>query len=288
MNNDIKFAILGAITGDVLGVPYEFKKRNSFNCVDLIEGGVWQQPLGSWSDDSSMILALIDSIIEKKQIDYNDIMYRFGLWFYQNWYTPFGTCFDSGETCTRAIEKFYNKTSYDKCGGTDIMSNGNGALMRIIPMAFLNVSDDVIKQVAGLTHNHEISHSCCLTYVNIAKGLIKDKNFDKTDKFKHLILQNINIRDITKLTRDEIKSSGYVVDTLEAALWCLYNTNNFEECVLTAVNLGKDTDTVGCVVGGLAGIKYQSIPQKWLDKIPLSYPNKLIEQFITTIEENNL
>lgn len=277
---DLQNALFGAIVGDAVGVPYEFTKRDTFTCTEMTEGGVWQQPLGSWSDDSSLILATIDSCITSKTICQKDLLYHFCLWFYQNWYTPFDVCFDSGETCTRAIEKFYNGTPANECGGTDKMDNGNGALMRIIPLAFTNASDDKIKEVAGVTHNHDISHQCCVTYIKIARELLIDKNFDKSEKFKEYINNNPYIRDITILNREDINSGGYVVDTLEASLWCLINSNSYKDCVLKAINLGRDTDTTACVAGALAGIKFGDIPDEWINNLPqLNYLNTLINQF---------
>lgn len=279
-------SILGAIIGDILGVPYEGNKRGTFNCTDMVEGGTWGQPLGSWSDDSSMMLATIDSIIECKQINVENIMRKFVDWYNYDRYTTFNYCFDIGGTCLNAILKYMGTPNIKAidCGGTNEYSNGNGALMRILPLAFTNADENLIKQVCAITHNHTISHSCCLTYIKIARGLLQDNNFDRTQESKNIISENPYIRNVFELKEQNIKSGGYVVDTLEATLWCLINSNSYEECVLKAVNLGSDTDTTACVAGGLAGLKFQYIPNKWYNCETLTYPKTLIENFINSLD----
>lgn len=255
MNKKIKDAVYGFAVGDALGVPYEFKKRGSFKCSNMIGYGTWDQPEGTWSDDTSMLLATCDSIREKRKIDTYDIMYRFGQWVYKGAYTAHGDCFDIGCTTAKAISNFNRGVHVSECGLSDEMSNGNGSLMRILPLAFVpNVDYETIKEVSALTHAHEISKQKCCEYVDIVKRLLLGQ--DVETQFKNV-------------KRKEIMSTGYVVDSFNAALWCFENTNNYKDCVLEAVNLGGDTDTIAALAGGLAGIKYgfEDIPTEWVDKL---------------------
>lgn len=263
MNKKLKDAIYGLAVGDALGVPFEFKKRLTFYCNDMIGNGTHKQPIGTWSDDTSMTLATCDSIKNFGSINCDDIRDRFEKWLFNKQYTPFGEVFDCGFTCSEAI--------YNKEGFNDIMSNGNGSLMRILPLAFIpDISDEQIKDVSAITHAHDISKEGCLFYVRIAQGLIKgddlskliDKIVDENSIYKRL-------RYINSIQEDQIKSTGYIVDTLEAAIWCIANTKNYKDCVLQAVNLGDDTDTIAAVAGGLAGIiyGYNNIPMEWINNL---------------------
>lgn len=259
----LKDAIYGLVVGDALGVPFEFKERGTFHCSDMIGNGTHKQPIGTWSDDTSMSLATCDSIKNIKCVDCDDIRKRFEKWLFNEQYTPFGKVFDCGFTCSEAI---YNKKGFD-----DIKSNGNGSLMRILPLAFIpNISDNEIKSVSAITHAHNISKEACVIYVRIAQGLIKGmklskiipKLVDNESIYKRLIMMD-------SILEDEIKSTGYVVDTLEASIWCILHTDNYKDCVLKAVNLGGDTDTIAAVAGGLAGIiyGYEDIPIKWINNL---------------------
>lgn len=253
-SNKLRNAVYGFAVGDALGVPYEFKQRGTFRCTDMIGHGTWGQPAGTWSDDTSMLLATCDSIRERGKIDLYDIMNNFILWRFTNAYTARGEVFDVGGTTEYALQNYKMTHSISNCSLTDEMSNGNGSLMRILPLAFCDdVTEDDIKNVSALTHGHDISKAACVTFINITRCFINDPDF--------------KLR--TEATEDKIKSSGYVVDTLGAALWCVATTNSYRDCVLKAVNLGEDTDTVAAIAGGLAGIKYgyDAIPAEWLEKL---------------------
>lgn len=156
----LKDAIYGLAIGDALGVPYEFLKRGEFECTDMIGNGTHNQPEGTWTDDTSMTLATCMSIKNKKHIDVEDIRKEFEEWMFNNKYTPFDEVFDWGTTCSNAI--------YDKKGCDDEWSNGNGSLMRIIPLAFVNdITDEEIENVSAITHAHSISKEGCVYYVTI-------------------------------------------------------------------------------------------------------------------------
>lgn len=269
--------IMGLVVGDALGVPFEFKKRDTFKATDMVGYGTYNLPAGTWSDDSSMTLATVDALITYKgKINLDEIMLNFSHWYSEGKFTPYGQCFDIGNTTRFAINKFLKGFNISDCGCCGVNDNGNGSLMRILPLAFIPCSYNEINAVSGLTHSHAISKQGCRLYLAVAEQILKGNGF------RHILTDAIfcneysRIRDIYKLTRDEIKSTGYVVDTLEAALWCLYHTNNYKDCVLTAVNLGGDTDTIAAVAGGLAGLLYgcggnNGIPKEWIKQIHRRY-----------------
>lgn len=249
--------IMGLAVGDALGVPYEFRKRDTFKCEGMTGWGTHNQPPGTWSDDTSLTLATMASLIECGKVDLEHIMRNFAEWYFNGHYTAHGEAFDCGNTTADSIWRFVvNGAGVHKCGGRDIKDNGNGALMRILPLAFLANGERWVNGVSGLTHAHRISRACCWSYVSIAKAIMDDT---KTGIELPYFLR-------------EIKSSGYVVDTLKAAVWCLLTTDTYRDCVLTAVNLGEDTDTTAAVAGGLAGLFYgvggeKGMPEEWIDQI---------------------
>lgn len=270
--------IMGLVVGDALGVPVEFANCSKCEITDMIGYGVYNQPLGTWSDDSSMTLATLESIGRLGKIDYVDIMNNFVKWFLHGDFTPHGEVFDVGRTTSIAIGRYINGISIDHCGCRNVIDNGNGSLMRILPLVFVPHTERDISKVSGLTHAHQVSKTACSIYIYLAEKLISGmpikeaicslaylEPVKETYEFKRLSY-------IGELSRDEVDTSAYVVGTLEAALWCLWRTNNYRDCVLTTVNLGGDTDTIAAVAGGLAGIAYgcggeNGVPQKWIDKI---------------------
>ncbi len=251
----LRDAIYGFAVGDALGVPYEFIKRGIFTCTDMIGFGTWNQEVGTWSDDTSMTLATCKSIKDKGYIDINDIQNNFKKWLFEEKFTANGKTFDVGGTTHEALSLGY--------GLDDYYSNGNGSLMRILPLAFTDASDEEIRKVSAITHAHEISMSACVNYVHIARDLLNNKPY-------------IN-EELKNKSEDEIQSTGFVLNTLEASLWCILNSNSYKKAVLKAVNLGDDTDTTAAVTGGLAGIiyGYESIPKEWIQKLK---NKKLIEE----------
>lgn len=259
----LKDAIYGLAVADAVGVPYEFSARGTFNATDMTGFGTYNQVPGTWSDDTSMTIATCYSIKTKGCIDTADILIQFRKWMLDGAFTPHNSTFDIGNTTSVALRQGF--------GCNDERSNGNGSLMRIIPLAFVpDITDAQIEAVSSLTHAHIISRAACIIYVGIAKELINGTsvmdavrtNVKSGSFYKKLLT-------IDKASEDEIKSSGYVVDTIEAAIWCVATTDNYRDCVLKAVNLGSDTDTVAAVAGGLAGIIYgtRGIPEKWLDTL---------------------
>jgi len=312
----VKDGILGFAIGDSLGVPVEFLSRNFLNeypVVDMMDCGVHNQVKGTWSDDTSMILATIDGINNCNDIDYLQLMENFCLWINSQKYTPHGEVFDVGNTTYHALDNFlFGDTSPVMCGGNRVNDNGNGSLMRILPLAyyfFYNpVSDlemsEVINNVSSLTHRHPISCMGCYLYTKFAISLLEGKNFNEaynklqksdvsmySDEVKNVYKRVLSgeLNDIK--TSDDIKSSGYVVDTLEASLWCCLTGVNYETSVLKAVNLGEDTDTIGALTGGLCGIKYgiTDIPEKWLNcLVKKDYIEDLCVKFENALEHKKV
>ena len=293
----IKTVMVGHAVGDALGVPVEFASREELKnapVTDMEGYGTYPVPAGAWSDDTSMSLAALDAL-SKEEFSWDDVMINFGKWLQEGEYTPTGECFDAGKTCVMAILNYFsNKLSPNECGGASEHSNGNGSLMRIHPfvlyasLTMLNGNSEdywswmgFIKQASSLTHAHDRSVMGCTIYGYILTFLMREssgeslkkgiefagKDLDYLPEFEHY--KRIFEPDFDKLPETEIKSSGYVVDTMEAAVWCLLTTDSYEKCVLKAVNLGDDTDTVAAVAGGLAGLLYgyDAIPQKWIDRL---------------------
>ena len=292
--------VMGVIIGDALGCPVQFMDRDEIKERGLVTGmegyGTYNMPPGTWTDDGSMTLAALDSIRELGTIDLEDIMTRFVDWYEDDEYTPFGEAFDMGNTCSHAIEDFERTHDVLTCGGISERSNGNGSLMRIMPVclyAYRYIKDigtavKVIHDVSGLTHNHLRSRIGCGLYYFCVAGIIDGAGsmterlqqglndgfaFYEKDIANRVELSHYGrIRNLTEFAdtpEDKIKSSGYVVDSMEAAIWSLINTDSFEAALLQAVNLGDDSDTVGAIAGGLAGLYYgyAGIPQIWLEAI---------------------
>ena len=253
-------AIYGVAVGDALGVPFEFKTRGTFKAQIMTGNGTHRQPAGTWSDDTSLTLATCYSIKRKGGIDLDDIMACFRAWLFNNEFTAGGKVFDCGGTTNKAINQGH--------GERGIHSNGNGSLMRIIPLAFIEgVTDRQIRDVSALTHGHIISATACVIYVRLAQKLLEGKTFlQALEETKIKGKDFVFLKNILDYQEKDIKSGGYVLDTLAAALWCLSNTSSYKEAVLKAVNLGADTDTTAAVTGGLAGIIYgkENIPAVWL------------------------
>ena len=291
--------MMGVIVGDALGCPVQFMGRSEIArraagpVKGMESGGAYHMPEGTWTDDSSMALAALDSIRELGEVDLEDIMTRFVDWHEDGEYTPFGEPFDMGNTCSLAIEKFEREHDSMTCGGTSERSNGNGSLMRIMPACLyaydrkLSIADAVktVHEIGGLTHNHLRAKIACGLYYfcvraildrkgtlieQLQKGLDEGVAYYEKDIAGRVELSYDgrlgNLEEFAAVPEDEIKSSGYVVDSIEAAVWSLIRTDSFKDCLLTAVNLGDDADTVGAIAGGLAALYYgyEGIPEEWL------------------------
>lgn len=267
----LKSAVYGFAVGDALGVPHEFKERGTFQCEGMDEYGTHKQPKGTWSDDTSMLIATCDSIKQNKgKINVEDIAYRFWKWLFQAHYNCNGMVFDVGNTTHAALRKWSEVQDASICGGTGQYDNGNGGLMRILPLAYVDARVQELFEVCGITHNTELSQRACLIYTDAIEQAEEYKKLDEIDFNYYGTFPGFErLAELPNLTEDQIKSTGYVVDTLEAALWCFVMTDNYRDCVLKAVNLGGDTDTIAALAGGLAGAAYgmESIPEEWIETL---------------------
>lgn len=248
-NRKLVDAVFGLAIGDALGVPYEFKDRGEFECTEMTGYGNHGQPAGTWSDDTSMTIATAKSIKDNGgKIVPVDIRDNFVAWADDEGFNANGVGFDIGSATWVALSTGEPQTGE--------RSNGNGSLMRILPLAFAECIDEEVMQVSAITHGHEISMHACVIYVRIARRLLAGESIH--DIIPTLMYEEPfdRLRKIDQLPEKEVESSGYVVHTLEAALWTLAKYDNFRDTVLAAVNLGDDTDTTAAVAGGLAGIVY--------------------------------
>lgn len=310
-NNQYLGAIIGHAVGDAMGFPTEFSKREELlqnPVIEMIDSPDVGQPAGSWSDDTAMEIATIDSFIQKKYFDYKDIMDKWVKWISKSEYTPTGVAFDIGRTCLKAIKKFCNGTAPLQCGSTSINENGNGSLMRILPVALYAYSkklDDtsihkLTNEVSSLTHAHEVSRLGCYIYVQFIICLLKGNT--KQEAYKHiqdLDYRSFRMDSIHHYARilneqiefqilDNIKSTGYIVDTLVSAMWIFMNAQHYKEAIIASTNIGGDTDTIGAIVGSMAGIYYgfEDIPSSWLDKLQRKdYLMELVDRFEKSVNE---
>lgn len=302
--NKVRDALLGLAVGDALGVPVEFRDREQLDrhpVTNMREYGTHQQPLGTWSDDSSLAFCLAESLC--LGYDLKDQSQRFIDWKSKSYWTPHGSLFDIGVTTSRAIDTLIRilRNKDEASLGllkyeADEYTNGNGSLMRIMPLYFyLNhngkseskrIEDqfDAIWESSALTHGHIRSAVACLVYLVMADEIVVGK--DKVEAYNNMkgrmksffLRQNLdgyeerkfyNIieKDISTFERHEIGSGGYVMESLEASLWCFLTNDDYKSTALAAVNLGDDTDTTGAIAGGLAGLYYgeAGIPKDWID-----------------------
>jgi ADP-ribosylglycohydrolase len=304
LSDRILSIIIGGAIGDALGVPVEFKTRSTFKVTDMTGHGTYNQPKGTWSDDTSLTLCLMENVIESG--DDESLMRKFSDYLAHGYMTPYDECFDIGGTTARAIEAFRRGTPAHRCGQTGENENGNGSLMRIAPAAFLGINNDdfqsrveLVERYSGLTHAHPRSLFGCILYVEylrrLFRGMAKEEALDDAitmsaglrkyeGQFSHY--SRILSGEIKTLERDAIRSGGYVVDTFEAAMWCFLRHDTYRDTVLEAVNLGGDTDTTGIVAGSLAGMFYgiENIPPEWLNQLAkIEYIKALCIQFAKAI-----
>ena len=280
-------SLWGALIGDALGVPVEFKDRATVQAnpvKDMREYGTHHQPRGTWSDDGAMILCTIDSLLSH-EFNLDDIGGRFVRWMQEGLWTAHGEVFDMGGTTSTALMHIANGTPAKMAGGKHEDSNGNGSLMRILPVVLrfeaepLESFADYISKASSITHGHARAQMACVFYGLMVRQLMNGwkqqpaldsvraefadfyARSSELNRFRHLLED-----DFPSLPEPEVVSTGYVLHTLHASLWCLLTTQNFRDCVLKAVNLGGDTDTTGCVAGGLAGVVcgLNNIPPEWV------------------------
>lgn len=300
MEDRIKGGFLGLAVADALGVPVEFKEREELK-EDPVTGmrafGTHHQPAGTWSDDSALAFCLADALLEG--YDLGRIADNIIKWYDEGYWSAHGKVFDVGIYTAQAIENLKKGIPPMHSGNTEEGSNGNGSLMRIFPVLFLIKDKPIderfktIAEISSITHAHIRSVIACFIYIEFAISLydVKDiieayidmqkrvvaflqfKNIcsiEELNKFHRILeikVENYEVESLLNCEEVDILSNGYVINTLEASIWCFIKSKNYREVVLKAVNLGKDTDTVACIAGGLAGFYYgaNAIPQEWLE-----------------------
>lgn len=320
--NTWKSGIMGVVVGDALGCPVEFSttgEREADPVTGMRGGGTFGLPAGSWTDDSSLTLAGLDSLGKFGFFNPADILYRFALWLTKGEYTPFGEAFDIGNTTEQAISSYMIHQDWKTCGGASEWDNGNGSLMRIMPFCLFcadcelagkmseNAAMRTIHEASALTHNHMRAKIACGLYYCMVREILRrqpewagpgeevsidflqrglDAGFafyeeneiaDATGAWKQKDIKAElayfkRIRDLHELaqtSKSEIRSGGYVIETIEAVLWSLARTQSFRYALLEVVNLGHDTDTTAAIAGGLAGLcyGYDAIPEEWITVI---------------------
>jgi ADP-ribosyl-[dinitrogen reductase] hydrolase len=285
-------ALFGVAVGDALGVPVEFKSRYFLkdNPVTEMMGYMcWNQPPGTWSDDSSLTFCSAESLT--KDLDIEQMAIIFVKWMQQGYWGAHNKVFDIGGTTRYSLARIVKGESAKYSGNFFEEDNGNGSLMRILPLVFhlknekdINVIYQTVKEVSSITHAHFRSVFACFIYIVYAIELLKGKDKFQAYNQMKIILddfvpnKDFNNREIQLFDRllkaniidfeeDKIHSSGYVLHSLEASFWCVLNSNSYAETVLKAVNLGGDTDTTGAIAGGLAGLiyGYETIPKEWIN-----------------------
>ena len=306
MKTLIQKILFGVATGDALGVPVEFEDRKDLKenpVTEMQEYGTYDEPKGTWSDDTSLTLCLAESIAEG--LDLQKLANKFIAWKNDNYWTPNGWVFDIGIGTRIAIENLETGIDPELAGGNSENDNGNGSLMRILPLIVhtknlpIDERFEITKKVSSLTHRHIRSVIACFYYLEFAKQIIE--GIDKFEIYQNLKttvadflfqnqtdeqeIQNFNRllnENIFEFPEDQIRSSGYVVHSLEASIWCLLTTSNYKDAVLKAVNLGEDTDTTAAITGGLAGLLYgvEGIPIEWINVLARKNDiDELIEKF---------
>ena len=293
MNSLNKDILLGTAIGDALGLPVQFLDREvvAKNPITTMEGlDQFNVPAGTWSDNTSLSFCLAESLCNG--YDLNDIINKFTKWMYEDYWTPANETFDINYINYFAIVNLRNNGSPHVAGIDNKRGNRDGSLMRILPLVpyILNMEEEkkfrIIKEISSLTYRRPRSILACIAlcefaiqYINfqsIEKAyqamqqtilqLLKKEMFIEEDiPFKRLV--GLSCEEFKAIELKDIHSTEYVIDTLEASLWCIFNTTNYKDAVLKAVNLGDDANTVGAITGGLAGIiyGYDTIPSEWLE-----------------------
>jgi ADP-ribosylglycohydrolase len=302
-------ALWGAVVGDALGVPVEFKDREQLRLhpvSDFLEYGTHSQPRGTWSDDTSLALCTMESLL--RGFDTADMGRRFVDWLQRGKWTPHGKVFDIGLSTSAAIKRLASGTPAEQAGATDPDSNGNGSLMRMLPVALYFATHpprqilDAAHRASVITHGHARALMACGYYSLLVAQLLHGRSMAEAGAAITPIFRreyelppfaseraHFNLLlDGTLAAQPErvIRSSGYVMDTLIASIWCLHHAQSFEDAALRAVNLGGDTDTTGTVAGGLAGVMFgrAAIPRHWCRLVARALElDRLFETFTDTL-----
>jgi ADP-ribosyl-[dinitrogen reductase] hydrolase len=282
MNQNLQDRLVGSLVGlavgDAVGTTVEFRPRGSFPTVtDMTGGGPFRLPVGAWTDDTSMALCLAESLIANQQLDKKDLLNRFCNWYKYGNNSSTGHCFDIGNTTASALEEFLHSGA--TTNNPEDFYAGNGSIMRLSPAAIANYNniDQAVRVAKTQSETTHANIKAVCSSELLAEMLVRA--FTATNKQQVVDIEcrlhwpdsvcDIVASGVVRKQEHEIQSTGYVIHTLEAAVWAFLNTDSFEAAVLKAVNLGGDADTIGAVVGQIAGAYYgeYSIPTQWLTKL---------------------
>lgn len=300
MDSKILWWLYGLVVGDMLGVPYEFFSREELKNRDIVltHGGWWNVPVGTWSDDSSLMLCLAESLCDG--YDLVDISAKMIDWKHSRRWVATGKRFDIGNQTSVSLDilaeilesKDYECLQYMRYEA-GVWTNGNGSLMKILPLYWyirhkdLDGQFEIIWQVSALTHPHIFSAICCFLYLRMAHYIViwEDKfaayhnalqdfsqlhnNNTLFEEYDLWVLEDILSGKIFLKNFNEIQSGGFVVETLEVAIWSLLNTENYHDAIVACIRFGDDTDTTAAICWWLAGIYYgfENIPSEWRDAV---------------------
>jgi ADP-ribosyl-[dinitrogen reductase] hydrolase len=283
--------LLGLAVGDALGTTVEFKQRGTFAPVtDIVGGGPFRLAPGEWTDDTSMALCLADSLLERDGFDPTDQMERYLRWWQEGYRSSTGRCFDIGTTVAKALQ-FYKHFGEPLAGSTDPHTAGNGCIMRLAPIPMFYAADTAAAQhYAGESSRTTHAADECIDAARLLAGMLCRALNGAT---KHDVLlgdagtdfRSPNISAIARgeylqFAEEQIRGTGYVVASLEAAAWCFAQTDTFDAAVLRAANLGDDADTTAAVCGQLAGAVYGEggIPRRWLNLLTMKEEIAMLAQ----------
>ena len=267
--------LLGLAVGDALGTTLEFTARDSYEpLTTIVGGGPFRLERGEWTDDTSMALALGTSLVEKGALDECDLMERFCAWSERGEYSHNGRCFDIGMTVRGALDRF-RRSGDPIAGSTDPRSAGNGSLMRLAPVAILHAFDhegrvEAARRQSAVTHGAEEAVAACAAYADLIaeaiQGWSKAQLLTPRAGWSPAKVDRVMRMKTIGWDRSRVRGSGYVIHSLEAALWAVGRAETFREAVLLAANLGEDADTTAAITGQLAGalLGASGIPEEWL------------------------
>jgi len=272
-------SLIGLAVGDAVGTTVEFKPRGSFTPVtDMTGGGPFKLPVGYWTDDTSMALCIADSLCENNGLDEHDLLGKFVNWHLHGYNSSTGRCFDIGNTTVTALHNYIEHGAVCNNENAKFYS-GNGSIMRLAPVVIYYHANPgmAVTVSAGQSKTTHAAlpavHGCELLATIMLNAFSSDDRSQVLNVAipKHWDPLIADVASMSFLTSDvsQIKSSGYVVDTLKAAIWSFYNTDTFSDAILTAANLGDDADTVAAVTGQIAGAFYgeSGIPNTWIEKL---------------------
>jgi ADP-ribosylglycohydrolase len=312
----IRGALYAGIIGDTLGVPSHQSLEEETGLISVknrLGYGRYDEPVGTWSDDTSLTLCTMESLNDGYSLE--NIGKRFCQWLFEAYWTPYGYVFDAGVTTFLALERIHkDHIPASESGSASEDDNGNGALMRILPAALYFHSLPLdhflqnIHEITAITHAHPRSLIGCGIYSLIVRKLLNGKSkktayndavnealnyYNKDERFKNELKHFLRIvsHEIGTLPQEDIVTSGYIVETLESALWCFLQHSNTSDIITTAVRLGLETDTTGIVAGGLAGACYDldGVNEEWITTIARKDEiDRLIETFTATVLKMNV